>query len=49
MDESELWQPFPRGSLGDFTPQPGRLMSAFREACHLCAFAILGGCKPYIN
>ncbi|TFK94392.1 hypothetical protein K466DRAFT_476476 [Polyporus arcularius HHB13444] len=35
MDETELWQPFPRGSLGDFTPQPGRLMSAFREACHL--------------
>ncbi|KAI0719947.1 fungal-specific transcription factor domain-containing protein [Cerioporus squamosus] len=35
MDEGELWQPFPPGILGDYTPQPGRLMSTFREACHL--------------
>ncbi|KAI0830473.1 fungal-specific transcription factor domain-containing protein [Trametes gibbosa] len=36
VDELELWQPYPRDSLGsDFIPQPSRLMTCFREACHL--------------
>ncbi|RPD55889.1 hypothetical protein L227DRAFT_603343 [Lentinus tigrinus ALCF2SS1-6] len=35
VDENELWQPFPPGILGDFSPKPCRLMSSFREACHL--------------
>ncbi|KAI8981384.1 fungal-specific transcription factor domain-containing protein [Trametes punicea] len=35
-DEDEMWQPYPHGSLGhEFVPRPARLMSCFREACHL--------------
>ncbi|KAI0778344.1 fungal-specific transcription factor domain-containing protein [Trametes elegans] len=36
VDEGELWEPYPRSSLGpDFVPQTSRLMTSFQEACHL--------------
>ncbi|KAH9858030.1 fungal-specific transcription factor domain-containing protein [Lenzites betulinus] len=36
VDELELWQPYPHDIMGrEFVPQPSRLMSCFREACHL--------------
>lgn len=34
-DETELWQPYPPGVLGNLAPQTARLMTSFREACHL--------------
>ncbi|KAJ8454826.1 hypothetical protein ONZ51_g12801 [Trametes cubensis] len=34
-DEHEMWEPYPRGSLGNYVPQHARLMTSFREACHL--------------
>ncbi|KAI0375162.1 hypothetical protein BV20DRAFT_985517 [Pilatotrama ljubarskyi] len=36
MDENEPWEPYPADSLGNaYVPQPSRLMSTFREMCHL--------------
>ncbi|PIL31806.1 transcription factor [Ganoderma sinense ZZ0214-1] len=34
-DETELWQPYPPGVLGNFTPQTARLLTSFRQACQL--------------
>ncbi|KAI1788821.1 fungal-specific transcription factor domain-containing protein [Ganoderma leucocontextum] len=35
VDETEVWQPYPPGVLGNFAPQTAKLMSCFREACNL--------------
>ena len=40
VDDNEMWQPYPAGILGEFTPQPARLMSSFREACRLCTYHV---------
>ncbi|OSD03232.1 hypothetical protein PYCCODRAFT_1388765 [Trametes coccinea BRFM310] len=36
VDESEMWEPYPRGSLGhEYPPQQARVMTNFQEMCHL--------------
>ncbi|KAH9944251.1 fungal-specific transcription factor domain-containing protein [Epithele typhae] len=35
VDENEPWEPYPPGILGHFTPQTSRLMTSFKQACHL--------------
>lgn len=43
-EEYDLWRPYPEDTFGpDFVPEPGRIISCFREQCKLCQlFSLVG-------